>query len=215
MSTAPARRALKAACAQLARADPALALAYEVTGVPVWRYQAPSYAMLARMITHQQISLSAATAIWNRLEALLGEVTGEAILAAAPGAIRQCGMSRPKVAHLISIAEAMGSGRLDLARVCTARLDEARAELLAVRGIGPWTAELVLLSALGERDAFPAGDVGLREAHRRLAGHEIRMDSEVFTKYGEPWRPYRGVAAHLLWAWLHINRARDPAGAAA
>jgi DNA-3-methyladenine glycosylase II len=215
VSTAPARRALKSACAQLAKADPALAHAYEVTGVPVWRYQAPSYAMLARMITHQQISLSAAAAIWNRFEALLGEVTVEAILAAGPGAIRQCGMSGRKVAYLISIAEAMGSGRLDLARVCAARLDEARAELLTVRGIGPWTGELVLLYGLGELDAFPTGDVGLREAHRRLVGYAIRMDSKAFTRCGERWRPYRGVAAHLLWAWLHINRTQNSTRAAA
>ena len=211
MSTAPSRQALTAACAHLATTDPALARAYEVTGVPVWRYQVPSYAMLGRMISHQQISLSAAVAIWNRLEAHLGEVTAEAILAADPEAIRLCGMSRPKVAHLISIAEAMVSGRLDLARVCAAPLDAARAELLAVRGIGPWTAELVLLYAVGAMDAFPTGDVGLMEAHKRLGGYETRMDSKAFTAHAERWRPYRGVATHLLWAWLHIDRARDAA----
>jgi hypothetical protein len=106
---------------------------------------------------------------------------------------------------------AMVSGRLDLARVCAAPLDEARAELLAVRGIGPWTAELVLLYAVGAMDAFPTGDVGLMEAHKRLGGCGIRMDSKAFTAHAERWRPYRGVATHLLWAWLHIDRARDAA----
>ncbi len=211
MTTAPSRRKLKVACEHLATTDPALARAYDVIGVPVWRYQSPDYAMLGRMISHQQISLAAAAAIWGRLEARLGEVTAEAVLAEDPEAIRLCGMSRPKVAHLISIAEAMVSGQLDLARVCAAPLDEGRAELLAVRGIGPWTAELVLLYAVGAMDAFPTGDVGLTEAHKRLGGYEIRLDSKAFTAHAERWRPYRGVATHLLWGWLHVDRARDPA----
>ncbi|MFN7165218.1 MAG: DNA-3-methyladenine glycosylase family protein [Hyphomonas sp.] len=211
MSTAPPRRVLKAACEHLATTDPALARAYEVIGIPAWRYQDPGYAMLGRMISHQQISLSAAGAIWSRVEAHLGEVTAEAMLAADPEAIRLCGMSRPKVAHLISIAEAMVSGRLDLARVCAATLDEARAELLSVRGIGPWTAELVLLYAAGALDAFPTGDVGLMEAHKRLGGYEPRLDAKAFTAHAERWRPHRGVATHLLWGWLHVDRARDTA----
>lgn len=211
MSTAPPRRVLKAACEHLATTDAALARAYEAIGVPVWRYQAPNYAMLGRMISHQQISLSAAAAIWSRVEAHLGEVTAEATLDADPETIRLCGMSRPKVAHLISIAEAMVSGRLDLARVCAAPLDEARAELLAVRGIGPWTAELVLLYAAGALDAFPTGDVGLMEAHKRLGAYEPRLNAKAFTAHAERWRPYRGVATHLLWGWLHVDRARSPA----
>jgi DNA-3-methyladenine glycosylase II len=211
VSTAPAHRALKAACEHLATTDPALARAFEVIAIPVWRYQDPSYAMLGRMISHQQISLSAAAAIWSRVEAHLGDVTAEAMLAADPEAIRLCGMSRPKVAHLISIAEAMVSGRLDLARVCAAPPDEARAELLAVRGIGPWTAELVLLYAAGALDAFPNADVGLMEAHKRLGAYDTRMTAKAFTAHAERWRPYRGVAAHLLWSWLHVDRARDTA----
>ncbi len=211
MTTAPSRRRLKAACEHLATTDPALARAYEVIGVPVWRHEVPSYAMLGRMISHQQISLSAAAAIWSRVEAYLGEVTAEAMLDADPEAIRLCGMSRPMVAHLWSIAEAMVTGQLDLARVCVAPLDDARAELLAVRGIGPWTAELVLLYAVGALDAFPTADVGLMEAHKRLGKYEIRMDSKAFTAHAERWRPYRGAATHLLWGWLHVDRARDPA----
>lgn len=209
--TAPPRRKLKAACEHLATTDPALARAYETIGVPVWRSETPGYAMLGRMVSHQQISLSAAAAIWSRLEARLGEVTADTILADDPEAIRACGMSRPKVAHLISIAEAMASGQLDLARVCAAPLDGARAELLAVRGIGPWTAELVLLYAAGAMDAFPVGDVGLMAAHHKLGGYETRMESKAFTAHAESWRPHRGVAAHLLWGWLHVDRARTAA----
>lgn len=211
--TAPPRRALKRACEDLARVDPALAQAYETVGVPLWRARAPSYALLGNMISHQQISLSAAAAIWARVEAHLGEVTAEAMLAADPEAIRLCGMSRPKVAHLYSIASAISSGQLDLARVLAAPLDQARAELLSVRGIGPWTAELFLLYAAGAMDAFPAGDVGLMAAHHKLSAYETRMESKAFTRHAELWRPYRGVATHLLWAWLHMDRARAAAPA--
>ena len=211
--TAPSQARLKAACETLSRADPPLARAYDVTGIPVWRAGEPTYAMLARMITHQQISLGAAGAIWARTEALLGEVTAETVLAAAPDALRACGQSRPKVSHLTSIAESLVTGTLSLPRVCTAPLDEARRELVAVKGIGPWTAELFLLYATGAMDAFPVGDVGLMEAHRLLAAHETRMDIKAFTQHAEAWRPHRGVAAHLLWAWLHVHRG-DAAPAA-
>lgn len=212
--TAPGRRRLKTACERLALTDPALALAYECIGVPVWRTGEPGFAMLGRMIAYQQVSTRAAAAIWARVEAHLGEVTVETLLAADPESLRACGLSRPKVAHLTSIAQAMASGELNLARVCAASLDSARAELISVRGIGPWTAELFLLYALGAMDAFPIADVGLMEAHRQLGGYETRMESKQFTAHAEIWRPHRGVAAHLLWGWLNAERARDPAPAA-
>jgi DNA-3-methyladenine glycosylase II len=205
--TGPSQARLTAACETLSRADPALKRAYAETGLPVWRDAAPDYATLARMISHQQISLGAAAAIWGRTETLIGEVTAEAVLAADPEALRASGQSRPKVAHLISIAESLVTGQLNLARVCAAPLDEARGELVAVRGIGPWTAELFLLYATGAMDAFPVGDVGLMEAHKLLSAHETRMDIKAFTAQAEAWRPHRGVAAHLLWAWLHAYRA--------
>ncbi len=205
--TAPARRDLAAACAALAGVDPALAKAHALTGLPVWRTSEPTYAQLARMITHQQISLQAAAAIWQRTEAFLGDVTPEAVLEADPEAIRACGQSRPKVGHLVSIAEAMVSGQLNLARVCASDLETARRELVSVKGIGPWTAELFLLYSVGAMDAFPVGDVGLMEAHKRLSDRESRMEIKEFTALAETWRPYRGVAAHLLWSWLHMNRA--------
>ena len=212
--TAPSRRRLKTACERLALADPALARAYESLGVPAWRTSEPGYNMLGRMIAHQQLSTKAAATIWGRVEVFLGEVTPETLLAADPDALRACGLSRPKVAHLTSIAQAMVTGELNLTRVCAADLDTARAELVAVRGIGPWTAELFLLYAIGAMDAFPIADVGLMEAHKQLGGYETRMESKLFTRHAEKWRPHRGVAAHLLWGWLNAERARDAAPSA-
>lgn len=209
--TTPTPRRLKTACERLARADPALARAYESIGLPVWRTSQPSYAMIGRLIAYQMISTKAAAAIWSRVEARFDPLTPETILAAKADDLRSCGLSGPKVAHLVSIAQAMVSGTLDLGRVCASEPSAARAELLAVRGIGPWTAELFLLYAVGEMDAFPTADVGLMEAHKRLGGYETRMDSKAFTAHAEIWRPFRGVAAHLLWGWLNAERARNSA----
>ncbi|MEZ5946121.1 MAG: DNA-3-methyladenine glycosylase 2 family protein [Hyphomonas sp.] len=201
-------RKLKAACEELARRDIALERAYRVVRVPEWRKGDATYAVLAKMIAYQQITTKAATTIWGRVEDFLGEVTPEAVLACDQEALRACGLSRPKLAHLNSIAEAVVSGALNLERVAAAEIDSARAEMLAVRGIGPWTADLFLLYAARNMDAFPAGDVGLMEAHKRLGGYTTRMTNKEFSDWAERWRPYRGVAAHLLWGWLNAERAK-------
>jgi DNA-3-methyladenine glycosylase II len=134
-----------------------------------WGTGEPSFGMLGRMIAHQQLSAQAAATIWSRVEVHLGAVTPETLLAADFEALRACGFSRPKSAHLTSIAEAMVTGELNLARASAAELDSARAQLVSVRGIGPWTAELFLLCAVGAMDAFPVADVGLVEAHKNSA----------------------------------------------
>lgn len=209
--THPSERILKTACDALALVDPALAKAHEHIGLPTWRARPPTYSALARMIAYQQITTKAAATIWGRVEEQFGDVTPEAVLAADFETLRACGLSRPKISHFNSIAEAMVSGTLNLDRVCQSDLVSARKELIAVRGIGPWTAELFLLSAVGALDAFPPGDIGLMEAHKRLSASEIRMEIKAFTAHAENWRPYRGVAAHLLWDWLNDQRAREAA----
>jgi DNA-3-methyladenine glycosylase II len=207
--TAPNAMTLIAACETLSAADPALARAYDDIGVPDWRSAAPSYAMLARMIAYQQLSTKAAGTIWGRVCERYGEdLPPTAILTADDGDLRACGLSRPKVCYLNTIAEAVVTGTLCFDRLCAAPLDEARKELTAVKGIGPWTAELFLLYAVGATDAFPPGDVGLMEAHRMLSDQKRRMEAAAFTAHAERWRPYRGVATHLLWGWINAERAK-------
>ena len=204
----PSQETLQQACDELMACDPAFAAAFAVTGLPDWRYSPPGYHTIARMIAFQQITTKAARTIWDRVEAQLGTVCTEAVLGEDEDALRACGLSRPKIRHLRSIAEAVESGALDLERVHAAEMDEARAELVAVKGIGPWTADLFLM-ACGRLDAFPAGDVGLMEAYRLLRDHDERMESKAFTTLADSWRPYRGVAAHLLWAWINAERAKN------
>ena len=206
--TAPPEAQIRQACETLSGLDPALARAYEAIGVPVWRASDPTYALLAKTVVYQLVSTRAAEAIWGRVEAFLGEVTPARVLACDQAQLRACGLSGPKLSHMNTIAEAIQGGALDLARVEAADVDSARAELLAVKGIGPWTADLFLLYAVGKVDAFPHGDVGLMEAHRRLGGYETRMTNKDFSAHAEGWRPHRGVAAHLLWGWLNAERAK-------
>ena len=207
--TAPSEETVRQGCAALSGIDPALARAYEAIGVPVWRATDPSYALLAKTVVYQLVSTRAAEAIWGRVEAYLGVVTPDRVLTCDQEELRACGLSGPKLSHMNTIAEAIRNGSLDLARIEAADVDAARAELLAVRGVGPWTADLYLLYAVGKVDAFPHGDVGLMEAHRRLGGYETRMTGNEFSAHAEAWRPYRGVAAHLLWGWLNAERAKQ------
>ena len=207
---APSRDTLVLACETLTERDPALAKAYALHGLPVWRTSKADYATLARTVAYQQISLTAAGAIWERVLDHFGGgagITPDAILAADDADICSCGMSRPKTAHLKSIAKAIASGELDLGRVVSAPIDEARLELVAVKGIGPWTAEIFLLYT-GALDAFPVGDIGLMNAYKMLRNDRDRMETKAFTEMAENWRPYRGAAAHLLWAHFHAMQKK-------
>jgi len=206
--TAPSRAKIKAACQALGKTDPALARAYAEIGTPEWRARPRTYQTLATSVAYQLISTKAAASIWGRVTDALPAITPETILATSDDDLRAFGLSRPKVSHLKSIATAIDTDALNLDRIATASLADARKELLAVKGIGPWTAELFLLYALGEMNAFPTADVGLMEAHKQLSDAETRMDAKAFTAHAEAWCPYRGVAAHLLWGWLNAQRAK-------
>ena len=206
--TAPPEATIRRACEILSGLDPALARAYEAIGVPEWRANEATYALLAKTVVYQLVSTRAADVIWGRVQAFLGDVTPERVLTCDQDQLRACGLSGPKLSHMNTIAAAIRDGALDLARVGAADVDAARRELLAVKGIGPWTADLFLLYAAGKMDAFPHGDVGLMEAHKRLGGYDIRMTNKEFSAHAETWRPNRGVAAHLLWGWLNTERAK-------
>lgn len=205
----PAREALETACADLAARDPFLAQAHAEIGLPVWRSVEANYAALARIVVYQLISTKAAEAIWTRVAARHRDMSASDILNDDEYSLRACGLSRPKVSHMRTIAAAVESGALSFARLASAPIDAARGELLAVKGIGPWTAETFLMNGLGKIDAFPVGDVGLMEAYKQLSGAENRHSIKAFTALAEGWRPYRGVAAHLMYGWLNRQRTRQ------
>jgi DNA-3-methyladenine glycosylase II len=203
------RKAVKA----LAKQCTIIETAHARVGVPEWRTRQGDYAGLARIIAYQQLSTKAAGTIWGRVEVLLGKVTPKCVLAADIDALRACVLSRPKIAHIRSIAEAVESGSLDLKRVAEASDKNAQAELVAVKGIGPWTADVYLMFCLGRWDVFPHADIGLSEAYRMITGERKRHPPKKFLKTGEKWRPYRGVAAHMLWSYINAVRDEKRGGA--
>lgn len=206
--TAPQASVLHAACAYLKDRDSALAQAYDTIGLPQWRVRTASFETLARIVVYQLISTKAADAIWHRVRARHAEFTAAGLLGDDSDALLACGLSGPKLRHLKAIAAAVDSGTLDLKSLETAPIETARDRLLRVQGIGPWTADTFLMTATGQLDAFPHGDVGLLEAYKRLSQAETRLSKKAFSEHAESWRPYRAVAAHLLYDWLNQERAR-------
>lgn len=204
--TAPTEHDLRRACETLAQCDVALAKAYTEIDLPKWRSRTASYETLARIVVYQLISTKAADAIWGRVKARHADMTALSVLNDDQDGLLACGLSRPKLSHLQAIAEAVERRVLDFHWLASAPIDDARQVLLKVRGIGPWTAETFLMTALCKLDAFPHGDVGLLEANRRLNGAEARLSAKEFSAAAEAWRPYRAVAAHLLYDWLNANR---------
>lgn len=207
------KRQLSKAVRTLAKDCHIMKAAHEYVGVPEWRTRQGDYAGLARIIAYQQLSTKAAGTIWGRVEVLLGKVTPRAVLAADIDALRACGMSRPKISHIRSIATAVEEGSLNFRRVARKSDDEAREELTAVKGIGPWTADVYLMFCLGRWDVFPHADIGLSEAYRMISGERKRHPPKKFLRTGERWRPYRGVAAHMLWAYINAVREEQRGGA--
>ena len=182
----------------LAAADPLMAKAESVLPPVAWRVRPPGFASLALMIVEQQVSVAAAASIWRKVEAGLGgAVTVDAVLAADDAALRAFGLSGQKARYLKAIAEARDLfDDLDLLDD-----DQAMARLTAIKGVGPWTAEIYLMFSEGRTDLFPAADLALQEGFRLLEGSAARPDAKAMYARAEAWRPYRGVAALLLWAY--------------
>lgn len=200
-------RSLRTAARRLAERCPVIARALTIGGAPPWRCDEVGYPGLARTIVYQQLSGQAAATIWSRLKALLPVVSPSTVLGADTDDLRGCGLSRGKVEHLRSIAEAVRSGALNFDRIAAADDETARAELISVRGVGPWTADIYLMFSLRRPDVFPHGDLGLAEAYRLLAGLEERPSPRELLEVADAWRPTRAVAAHLLWSALNAARS--------
>lgn len=185
--------------------EPGLARAIERLGYPEPRVRATGYDTLLRTIVGQQVSVAAAAAVWNRLEALLGEgCPPEALLAQDYDALRACGLSRQKQGYARSLAELVVSGGIDLHNL--PEDDEAAiAELVKIKGIGRWSAEIYLLFAEGRADIWPAGDLAVQIAIGELVGLETRPSEKELRAIAEAWRPHRSAAAIL--AWHHYNGA--------
>lgn len=202
---------LEAALAALTQADPRFGALIAQAGRPPLRRRTDGFAGLAATVVSQQLSTASAGAIWGRLAAAFDPVSPEAIIKARAAKLARTGLSRPKIKALKEIARAVAGGKLPLAGLGDLPADEAHATLTAVHGIGPWTADIYLLSCLGHADAWPAGDLALQEAARLAFGLRTRPTPKEMVPLAEPWRPFRAVAARVLWTYYRAIKGRDGA----
>ena len=194
---------LKTALDALARIEPAIAAGLKRAGYPEPRLRERGYETLLRTIIGQQVSVAAAASIWNKLAALVGDLTNPATIAAASDeTLRAAGLSRQKASYACSLAEEVTSGRLDLQHL-PADDEEAIAALTHIKGIGRWSAEIYLLFAEGRPDVWPAGDLAVQIEVGRLLGLPERPSEKALREIAEKWRPYRGAAA--IFAWHHYK----------
>ncbi|MBD0272890.1 MAG: DNA-3-methyladenine glycosylase 2 family protein [Acetobacteraceae bacterium] len=186
--------------AALVASDPRLAAIEPAVGPLPWRVRQPGFPGLLRAICGQQISNQAAAAIWRRLAALPGALEPVGLLALDDAALcGVAGLSRPKAAHARSLARACLDGRLDFAALRTMGDEAAVAHIAAVPGLGPWTAAIHLLFAEQRPDIFPPGDLALAAGAAHLFELPARPRPRDLAEMAQRWRPWRSLAARLLW----------------
>lgn len=193
----------------LVAADPRLAPVLEVAGMPALRRRAPGFAGLATIVCGQQLSTKAAAAIWGRVSAAFDPFHPETLRRARNDRLARLGLSAAKIRTLKAIAGEIAQGRLNLDVLAEEDADAAHATLTKLHGIGPWTADIYLLFCLGHGDAWPAGDLALQEAIRIGLALKARPGVKEMGPLAEPWRPLRGAAAHLWWAYYHAVKRRE------
>ena len=196
-----------AAAAELCASDPALGAIVERHGLPAFWAREPGFSTLVLLILEQQVSLASAKAAYARLAARLGAVTPEGVLRSTDEELRADGLSRQKNRYVRALAASVAERSLDLEAVALLDDDGVRRALVALPGIGPWTAEVYLLSALRRPDTWPVGDIALQEGARRVRGLDARPTPAELEAIGDAWRPHRASAARLLWH-LYLSEPR-------
>lgn len=194
---------LRSSLDALAAIEPAFAHGIERAGYPEPRIRERGYETLLRTIVGQQVSVAAASSIWNKLEAAVGSGLAPALVAAAPDELlRGAGLSRQKTSYAKSLAEKVAAGELDLERLPVGD-EEAVSALTQIKGIGRWSAEIYLLFAEGRADIWPAGDLAVQIETGQIMGLEDRPSEKITRELAANWRPHRGAAA--IFAWHHYG----------
>ena len=200
---------LKAGLDALALTEPAIAAAIARIGYPAPRLRERGFATLLRTILGQQVSVQSANAVWRKLDATLGDASDPVRVAAADDeTLRGAGLSRQKAGYVKSLAEEVTSGRLALDAL-PADDEEAIAQLVRVKGIGRWSAEVYLLFAEGRTDIWPAGDLAVQIEIGRILGHDTRPSEKQTRALAETWRPHRSALA--VFTWHHYGAGPDAA----
>lgn len=193
------RMELHRATRALARRDPDLARVVREHGPPPLWQRRPGFATLMHIILEQQVSLASARAAFDRARALARPFTPATFLRLDDRQLRAAGFSGQKARYCRNLALAIRDGGLELRGLTALDDDEVRRRLTAVTGIGPWTADIYLVMVLGRPDVWPLGDIALAQAARELKRLPARPSAVEMSALGESWRPWRAVAARVLW----------------
>lgn len=194
-------------CRKLVESDNDLAFIFENYGTPpLWAREA-SFATLVHIILEQQVSLASAASAFNKLKEKLGEITPENVLRLSDEELKACYFSRQKTVYARELARAVLDGSLNLDSLKNLSDAEVKHELKKIKGIGDWTADIYLLMALLRADVMPKGDLALHVAYKKLKKLEHAPNSDEFQIIAEAWKPFRAVAARLLWHY-YLNGKR-------
>lgn len=186
-------------CKKLAAKDADLRFVFETYGTPpLWAREA-SFSTLVHIILEQQVSLASALSAFNKLQEKLGEITPENVLKLTDEELKSCYFSRQKTVYVRELSKAILSGDLDLKSLEKLPEETVKNELKKIKGIGDWTADIYLLMALLRADVMPKGDLALHVAWKKLKNLKDAPGSEEFQQIAEKWKPFRAVAARLLW----------------
>lgn len=197
-------------CKALARRDAALRTALKAIGAPHIRRRPGGFEALFRIIVEQQVSAPSAQAIWKRCNEGVAVADCVAVGALGIDNLRALGLSTPKARYVAALAETVSSGELDLAALAQVDDGEAAARLIALKGIGPWTAAIYLLFCEGRLDIWPPGDVALQYAYGAASGLDGKVPARELDEKAAGWAPWRGLGAHILWTYYAHLRGRTP-----
>ncbi len=200
---------LEAAIHALVRQDPRLKPVFEIAGMPALRRREPGFAGLAHIVCGQQLSTASAAAIWARISAAFDPFHHDSLRKARASRLGRLGLSAAKIKTLKNLAREIAAERLNLDVLANEDADAAHNTLTALHGIGPWTADVYLLFCLGHGDAWPAGDLAVQEAVKIGLGLKTRPTPKQMAPLAEPWRPWRGAAAHLWWSYYRAIKKRE------
>jgi len=201
-------RSLAKACRALASTDEHLAVVFERYGRPPLWDREPGFATLLQIVLEQQVSLASAKACYDKLCVHLGNVTPDSMLALNDAELRTIGFSRQKIAYARHLSEAIIEKHIDLDSLHLLPDADVKTELIKLKGIGEWSSDIYLLMALLRPDVMPKGDIALHTAWHKLSG-EPRPTSDEFVHMAEKWKPFRSVAARLLWHF-YLSERRKP-----
>jgi DNA-3-methyladenine glycosylase II len=192
-------------------AEPVFSDILGLAGPPRFRRRRSGFGTLLHIILEQQVSIDAAAAMHRRLVGLCCPLVPETFLALDDATLRSCGFSRQKMGYARHLAELVAGGEFDFVGLARADDEAAVAQLLSVKGIGRWSAEVYLIFALGRPDVWPAADLGLQLAIADRLGLESRPRERELRPLAEAWRPWRSVAACLFWqSYLHARNRTAP-----